>query len=121
MLEISQNEKRVIDILRNLSSESEERINNILIALMKYALIQYSHGEEITIPLFGDFIIKYKGDKIVDEHLEADLDCFFNPSNIVRKNIGQYEDVKKGKASILDIDIMKYHKLNIERNIRSKL
>jgi len=121
MLDISQKEKEVIDLIRNLSSESEERIHNILMAIMQYALLQYGSSEQITIPLFGDFYIKYKGDKIVNDKLEADLDCFFVPSATLKKNIGQYEDSVKKKISLTDIDIMKYHKLNIERIVKNKI
>jgi hypothetical protein len=121
MLEINNEEKQIVELLRALSSESEERIYNMLLALMKYALMQTTDNKQITIPMFGDFFIKYKGDKVIDDKLEADLDCYFTPSAMLKRAIGQYEDVKKGKLSMVDMDIIKYHKLNIERVVKSKL
>jgi len=121
MLEINQEEKQIVELLRALSSESEERIYNILLALMKYALMQTTDGKQITIPMFGDFFIKYKGDIVVNDKLEADLDCYFTPSTLLKRSIGQYKDVEKGKLAMQDMDIIKYHKLNIERIIRSKV
>ena len=121
MIDISQREKEVIELLRNLSGESEERIQNILLALMSYALMQYAEGEEIVVPLFGDFKIIYRGDKIIENKREAQLDSFFSPSNILRKNIGQYEDFKNDKGNLSDIEIVKYHKNGIENIIKYNL
>jgi hypothetical protein len=123
MLDISYQEKEVIELLRNLSGENEERIHNILLSLMKYSLMQYGSGESITIPLFGTFKIKYLGEEIDKNTGEKNpnLECFFDPSLVLRKNIGQYEDFKKGDIQIIDIDIFKYHKINIERKLKQEI
>lgn len=90
-------EKTMIELLRNISHENVERINNVLYALMVQGLMEYSEGKPMVIPYFGTFLIRFKGDKITsDGKKEAVLESFFDPAPYFKENIGAYEDFKKG-------------------------
>jgi hypothetical protein len=120
-MKLTNEELNVIEVLRNLSGESTEKIHNILKSLMIYALMQYSEKEQTTIPYFGQFFIKYKKDIMTNEGLEACLDTFFVPSALLKQNIGEYEDFKNNKLNINEVSIIKYFRQNIDRSLRNKL
>ncbi len=108
-MKLTQKETEVVEILRNLSHENVDRIMNFLTALNTQALLNYADNEPITIPLFGTFYIRYKGDKITDSGREADLETFFDPSPYLKENIGSYEDFKKSKnKDVTTIPIMRH-------------
>ena len=96
-MKLSQKEKETLEIIRNLTHENIERINNTLLGLMIHSLLNYTNGESVTIPYFGSFLIRYKGDVLTDDGKEAVLETFFDPSPYFRENIGCYEDFKKAK------------------------
>lgn len=108
-MKLSNKEKEALETLRNITHEPIEKINNILLGLMTYSLLNYTDKEAVTIPYFGTFLIKYKGDKITDNGREAMLESFFDPSDYLKENIGAYEDYKKSSSKdITTIPIMKY-------------
>lgn len=107
-MKLTQKEKEIMELVRNISHQNIERINSILMALMTHALLSYTEGEPIVIPYFGTFLIRYKGDKNTPSGKEAVLECFFDPSPILKENIGSYEDLKSGNTNISSIPIVKY-------------
>lgn len=118
-MKITQEEKNVLEILRNLSGENIDRITRVLQALMMYALMNYSEEEPIVVPLFGEFTLTYKGDKISFNGREALIDTTYNPSQELKYNIGIMEDLKKqGNTNISEIPIIKEITRNIENQLK---
>lgn len=106
-MKLSQQEKSVNEILRNISGESIETINNVLKALMYYTLMNYSEGENTLIPYFGRFSITYNGDTITKDGRIADLETFYFPSDEVKLNIGMLEDIKSKGGNITEVPCIK--------------
>lgn len=121
MKELETREIEVVELLRNISGENEERINNVLLALMIYTLMQYASNQSIIVPYLGSLKLRYNGDTITPEGKEADLDIFFNPSSFLKQNIGEYEDTKKKDLPIVDVSIIKYLIKKNERSLRTIL
>lgn len=110
-MKLSQNEKEVLEILRNISGESVDRINNILLSLMIYTLLNYSSKEDTNIPYFGNFLVNKDNNDSVKG--------FFIPSEFLSKNIIMYEQMKKGNCKVTDIPIFKYFKSENIKTLRS--
>lgn len=121
MKELETREIEVVELLRNISGENEERINNVLLALMIYTLMQYASNQSIIVPYLGSLKLRYNGDTITPEGKEADLDIFFNPSSFLKQNIGEYEDTKRKDLPIVDVSIIKYFIKKNERSLRTIL
>lgn len=121
-MKITPKEKEVMELLRNITHENIERINNILLGLMIYSLLNYADNEPITIPYFGTFLIRNKGDALTPEGKESLLETFFTPSDYLKENIGSYEDFKKSKSSDISlIPIMHYFENINERVLTTTL
>jgi len=120
ILKLIKQEKEMLENLRNISGENQERIANVLKALSLSTLMNYADDEHnIFIPYFGCLHIVYKGDIIVDNKREADLDIQFFPSSYLKLNIGEIEDIKKNGNTI---DIMKIPIINeISKDIENGL
>lgn len=103
-MKLSSYEKNVEEILRNISGYSVEEIDTVLKSIMTYALLQYSEGENFTIPYFGTFHIEYVNDNITKHGREANLKIDVFESNQLKSNIGRLEDVRKSGN---DDDILK--------------
>jgi hypothetical protein len=106
-MRLSSQEKSVNEILRNISGESIETVNNVLKALMYYTLMNYSEGENTLVPYFGRFSLKYKGDIIKNNHRVADIEANYFPSDEVKLNIGVLEDVKSKGGDITEVPCIK--------------
>ena len=100
-------EKSVNEILRNISGEPIETINNVLKALMYYTLMNYSEGENTLVPYFGRFSLKYKGDTITEEGRKANIEAVFFPSEEIRLNIGMFEDIRAEGGDITEVPCIK--------------
>lgn len=103
-MRLSNYEKNVEEILRNISGYPVEEIDNVLKSIMTYALLQYSEGENFTIPYFGTYHIEYVDDVITKDGREANLKMEVFPSKQLKSNIGHLEDVRKSGN---DDDILK--------------
>lgn len=121
MKDLNQEELENIQKLRNLSGEPEDRIHRVLEALMKLVIQNYSEGERIAIPYFGNLKIKYNGDKITPKGKEAQIDLFFSPSDYIKYNVGKIEDFKKKQTKFNDIDIIKDTILSLVPTLKQKL
>jgi len=107
-MKLTSKETEVDEILRNISHENVERVHNVLNALMTCAIMNYTEGEPMVIPLFGSFLVKYRGDNLTKDGREAEIEVFFDPSPAFKQNIGAYEDFKTSKIKdIRSIPIMK--------------
>lgn len=100
---LSQQEKSVSEVLRNISGESIETVNNVLKALLYYSLMNYSEGENTLIPYFGRFAITYKGDVITRHGRIAELETAYFPSDEMKLNIGVLEDIKSNGGDITEV------------------
>ncbi len=102
-MKLTPKELETVELLRNISHENQERIHNILKALMTIAIMNYTEGEPVVIPLFGSFLVRYKGDTLTNEGREAEVEVFFDPSPAFKQNIGAYEDFKSNKIKDLSL------------------
>ena len=118
-MKLTQKETEVINSIRNLSHENVERIHNIFNALMTQAVMNYTENEPMTIPGFGTFLVKYKGDKITNQGCEAIIEIFFDASPSFKENIGAYEDFKKSKNKDISlIPIIKQLEIEQAQSLR---
>ena len=106
-MKLNQQEKSVNELLRNISGESIETINNVLKALLYLTIMNYSEGENILVPYFGRFSIKYKGDEITKFGRIAKLETAYFPSDEVKLNIGILEDIKDKGGDITTVPCIK--------------
>jgi hypothetical protein len=120
-MKMNDKEREVLDILRNITGENIERIDNILLGLMTYALLNYSEGESIIIPYFGKFKLIYEGDLVTNQGREAKINSFFITSEALKENIGVYEDFKKGKAKLNAVPIVQIMDRQNEFSLKSIL
>ena len=119
MMRLTQDEKLIIEELRNLSKLNTSDVNDFLKSLMLITLLNFSENEDTVIPYFGTLKINYKGDINTTQGRVADLGVEFIPSNQLVKNIGQLVDVKNPNCDmkITDVDCIK----EILLEIRNKL
>ena len=108
-MKLSQDEKLIIEELRNLSTVNTNQVNDFLKSLMLITLLNFSENEDTVIPYFGTLKIEYKGDINTNQGRVADLDVKFIPSNQLVKNIGQLIDVKNPNCDmkVTDVDCIK--------------
>lgn len=119
-MKTTQEERLIIEELRNLSKLNTSDVNSFLKSLLLITLLNFAEGDSTVIPYFGELKINYLGDKNTDEGRVADLDVQFIPSSMMKKNIGQLIDVKNPNCnmSITQVDCIKdimkdiSHKLN---------
>jgi hypothetical protein len=104
---LSNQEKNVLETLRNISGEKIDRVDNVLKSLLYYSLMCYSEGESVLIPHFGRFKITFLGDEITKGGREAKLDTLYFPSNEIKLNIGIMEDIKKHGGEITEVPLIK--------------
>lgn len=118
-MKMSQEEKLVVEELRNLSKLNTSDVNDFLKSLLLITLLNFSEDESTKIPYFGELKIEYKGDENKMEGRVAKLDVKFTPSNQLVRNIGQLVDVKNPNmnVSITQIDCIK----EITNDIAKKL
>ena len=118
-MKMSQEEKLVVEELRNLSKLNTSDVNDFLKSLLFITLLNFSEDESTKIPYFGELKIEYKGDENKMEGRVAKLDVKFTPSNQLVRNIGQLVDVKNPNmnVSITQIDCIK----EITNDIAKKL
>jgi len=121
-MKLTAKEKETLEIIRNITHEPIDRINNVLLGLMTHALLSYTEKESIVIPYFGSFFIRYLGDEVSPDGKEAILENFFEPSLYLKENIGSYEDFKKNSNGDIDtIPIFKHLASMNEQTLRVML
>lgn len=120
-MKLTQREKEIVEILRNLSGENFKCVENVLRGMMAYTVLQYADNELITIPRFGSFKIQYKGDITTEEGRDIDFDSIYFPSKEVRMNIGTYEDIKNKGKSITDLNIVQDMCNNTKKQLEYEL
>lgn len=121
-MKLDNKEKEVLETIRNISGENIERINNVFLAFMIYAMLCYTEGQEIILPYFGKWKTLYKGDVDTPEGKEAKVDILAIPGDFYKQTVGEYEDFNNKKLSSLDqISIIKHFKKENERILRTKL
>ena len=108
-MKMSQEEKLVVEELRNLSKLNTSDVNDFLKSLLLITLLNFSEDESTKIPYFGELKIEYKGDVNKSEGRVADLDIKFTPSAMLVRNIGQLVDVTNPNCDtkITDVDCIK--------------
>jgi hypothetical protein len=118
-LKLSQEEKLIIEELRNLSKLNTDSVNDFLKSLMLITLLNFSEDESTMIPYFGKLDIKYLGDKNKAEGRVAELDVKFTPSDVLVKNIGQLVDVKNPNCDmkITDVECIKEIMADISKKL----
>ncbi len=103
---LTKEEQDSLEILRNLSGESIDKVSNILKSLLYKMIMDYSEGEKTLIPYFGEFEIIYKGDENTPQGRKATLKADFNPSDFVKLNVGVLEDILKDNGDITKVPII---------------
>ena len=106
---LTQEEKLIIEELRNLSKLNTSEVNDFLKSLMLITLLNFSENESTKISYFGELDIKYLGDENKTEGRVANLDVKFTPSAQLVRNIGQLVDVKNPNCptKVTDVECIK--------------
>lgn len=91
-MKFTKEEKDIIHRVHLLSGRSYDEVNDIFESLCLCAVLAFLEKEPIDIPLFGRMEVTYKGDKLTEKGMEAQLDIKVTPSPELKRVIGQIED-----------------------------
>jgi hypothetical protein len=93
MRELDLKEKEVIEEIRCATGLEEGQIIQVFESLSNiYAIGQFSVKEKVYIPFLGDLYLQFSEDIIKGDHKEAIVRGFFSPNDVLKKNIGYYQD-----------------------------
>jgi nucleoid DNA-binding protein len=106
-------EEKIIGELKNLTDLKESEIASVFKHFSNMLCIgNYYNGEDITIPYFGTFKLKFEGD---NEERKAQVTGFFNLHEDIKRNVGIVEDFRKtgDESNLLDLDCYKLIRDNV--------
>lgn len=121
MREFSQEEKEVIEEIRCATGLEEGQIVQVFEAFSNiYAVGQFSLKKKVFIPFLGDVYIQFSEDILKGDHKEAVIRGFFSPSDVLKKNVGYYNDyLKSGNTDNLkEMPSYQYIKNRAETSLR---
>ena len=104
---MEERESNIIGELKCLTGLSLNQVDSVFRNLSHMLCMgNYYNGEEITIPYFGTFKLKFDGD---DEDRKAQVTGFFSLSESIKRNVGIIEDFKEtgDEKNLLDLDSYK--------------
>ncbi len=111
--------------LRTLTGLTDGQISSVFKALSYMVGIgNYYNGEEIQIPYFGKFKLKFDGDELDEQgNRIAKVNGFFILHDDVKRNVGIVEDFKKTQdANLLtELDSYKVLKGSIRQSLKNSV
>lgn len=97
--------------LRALTGLKESQISSVFMALSyMHGLGNYYNNEEITIPYFGTFRLRFEGNE--GSERKANVTGFFTLHEDMKRNVGIIEDYREtnNERLLLDLDAFKHIK-----------
>ena len=92
MIKFSKKDKATVHRLHLLSGKPYAEVREFYEFFVIDCMLSYLENREASIPLFGDFKIKYLGDSFSSKGRVAKVDVDFNPDDFLLHTIGQMED-----------------------------
>jgi hypothetical protein len=112
-LNLTSEDKQVITELALLSGEDENIVIKIFESYLIYITLNYKNKKNNRIPMIGSFYARYENDETTPEGKEAVITSFFNPSNEIKRIVGQMHDIEEsGNYNELDTFQILRKKLN---------
>lgn len=100
---LSQKEKEIVRTIYFNTSLTETQIEECLHGLAVSNIYSMYKGEKVTIPFFGNFLVKFNGANIKPESETYNVSLFGTPSELFKKIAYQVDcELKNSKASIAD-------------------
>lgn len=91
-LRLSDFEKNLVSEISTISGYPIAVIREVLEFTFLRQIEQYMDKEEVTIPFLGKTKVAYRGDTFVAGAKMADVEVFFQPSDLLKRVIGDIED-----------------------------
>lgn len=102
-MNLTSEDKQVITELALLSGEDENTVIKIFESYLIYITLNYQNKKNNRIPMIGSFYTRYERDENTEEGKEAVITSFFNPSNEIKRIVGQLHDIEEsGNCRELD-------------------
>ena len=92
-------EESLIDEISTLSGYSPLTVRDILESTFLRELEFCMQKEDIQIPFVGKVHVKYIGEEYINGARRAKIECFFSPSELLTKLLGDIED---GESDIIN-------------------
>lgn len=94
LLKLNKDAKEALEKIHLISGIKKDDVTKVLESVVILLILNYLNGEDMYIPYLGNCRLEYKGDKTVNNKLEAIVDCQFNVDDFILRNVGQIEDEK---------------------------
>jgi len=94
-MSLSEEDKKAILQISLISGIDEHKIQEVFESFLILFMLDYYSKKSIRIPLLGNFLVRYTGENISDLGREATVDAFYNPSDEVKRIIGQLVDIEE--------------------------
>jgi hypothetical protein len=91
---IQEDDKTTIEQLRLISGIDEDIIRRVFEAFILQFTFDFTNKKSIHIPFVGNFMVRYKGDKVDVDGKEAVLDAFYAPHDEIKRVVGQLVDAQ---------------------------
>lgn len=91
--------------LQSLSQKvSMEQTTTILESILIWVILSYLDDDSFRLPYLGDVKVHHDGDIIIGGEKEAQLTVTINPTDLLKRIIGQIEDNKQTDVDIAFIE-----------------
>ena len=91
-MKLEKYERTLINEISNASNYPINQVREILEYLYVYQLEHYLLNKPIPIPFLGNITIEYDKDEWINGLKKTVVTSTFNPSDLIRENIGNIED-----------------------------
>lgn len=91
-LRLSKKERDTFHKIHLLSGKSYEDVRDVYEGFLYSIVLAYLEKEPIYFPYFGEINIQFIKDKLTRQGKEAELEISIQPSDILKRVIGQIED-----------------------------
>lgn len=91
-------EREVVEEIATLSGHSPTTVSDILESTFLRQLEFAMNNEEVVVPFLGLMLVRYKGDEYISGTRVAKVECFFAPSDLFKRLIG---DIHDGESDLI--------------------
>jgi len=95
-LRLSDFERNLVNEISTISGYPVSIVREVLEFTFLRQIEQYMDKEELMIPFLGKTKVVYKGDTFISGAKMAEIDVLFQPSDLLKRVIGDVEDDEPG-------------------------
>ena len=116
-LRLEEFEKSVIEEIATLSGHSVATVRDVLESTFLRQLEFIMCDEEIMVPFLGSVLVRYKGDNYISGLREANVECFFAASDLLKRVVG---DIQDGESELIGQLLQKKIKSGLQEILEDK-